>query len=183
MSAARYDTAKYRRTFKAKKRVAGLCLWCDAKRRPSSSLCDSCTRKSIDRQKARAAKLKAQGYCARCLKRKPDNPDFRTCTPCLNRVRKTGRAQLEKVCRGYGITADDYERLLAAQGGKCAICGGDPNGRWKRLDIDHDHQDGRVLGLLCHDCNKGLGCFRESGDRLAAAIRYLIRTRKNARAA
>jgi Recombination endonuclease VII len=50
--------------------------------------------------------------------------------------------------------AELYDRLLAEQGGVCAICGATPKTR--RLHIDHDHKTGRVRGLLCHRCNGNL---------------------------
>ena len=53
-----------------------------------------------------------------------------------------------------GITEAQYEALLAAQGGGCAICGNTPKSR--RLSVDHDHATGDVRGLLCHRCNRGL---------------------------
>ena len=53
-----------------------------------------------------------------------------------------------------GVTDEDYARLLAAQGGGCAICGNPPKTR--RLHVDHDHKTGRVRGLLCHRCNRAL---------------------------
>lgn len=53
-----------------------------------------------------------------------------------------------------GVTIDDYDRLLAAQGGHCALCPSVPKTR--RLDVDHDHATGKVRGLLCHRCNRAL---------------------------
>jgi hypothetical protein len=53
-----------------------------------------------------------------------------------------------------GVTDAEYDRLLAAQGGGCAICGNPPKTR--RLHVDHDHKTGRVRGLLCHRCNRAL---------------------------
>ena len=53
-----------------------------------------------------------------------------------------------------GLSIEDYDRLLAAQGGVCAICGAAPKTR--RLDTDHDHKTGTVRGLLCHRCNRAL---------------------------
>lgn len=65
-----------------------------------------------------------------------------------------------------------YFETLAAQGGGCAICGDTPaDGR--RLDVDHDHETGRIRGLLCMPCNIGIGNLREDPARLAAAIEYL----------
>lgn len=61
--------------------------------------------------------------------------------------------------------------MLAAQGGRCAICRQEPGRR--ALDVDHSHETGAVRGLLCELCNKGLGCFRDSLDALRRAVVYL----------
>jgi hypothetical protein len=52
------------------------------------------------------------------------------------------------------ITHGEYDRLLALQGGGCAICGSPPVTR--RLDIDHNHRTGAIRGLLCARCNRAL---------------------------
>lgn len=75
--------------------------------------------------------------------------------------------------RRYGLTALDYEELAEHQGGVCAICGRPPHSGYSRLAVDHDHATGRVRGLLCMQCNWGLGQFGDNPDRLAGAIRYL----------
>ena len=70
--------------------------------------------------------------------------------------------------RRYGIGADDFDELVAQQGGVCAICGrADPE------HVDHDHDTGAVRGILCFNCNGGLGQFRDSIDALLAAAAYL----------
>lgn len=83
--------------------------------------------------------------------------------------------------RNYGITVDQYEALLAAQGAVCAICGGPPKDG-PSLHIDHDHaccatykrSCGKcVRGLLCEDCNRVLGMFSDDTARFEAAIDYL----------
>ena len=77
----------------------------------------------------------------------------------------------------YGLTIADYECLWAEQDGKCAICGtSDPDHHCGTLLVDHDHETGRVRGLLCNCCNRGLGSFKYDPDRLSAAIEYLART-------
>ena len=73
--------------------------------------------------------------------------------------------------RKYGITEDEYQGLLIAQDGQCAICGG----KFERLGVDHCHSNGGVRGLLCVSCNRGLGYFSDSIERLQRAIAYLKR--------
>lgn len=57
----------------------------------------------------------------------------------------------------YGITLDEYEAMLAAQGGRCAICGKQAGKR--RLSVDHNHATGKVRALLCIGCNVAVGYF------------------------
>lgn len=70
----------------------------------------------------------------------------------------------------YGMTGDEYDRMLAAQGGGCAICGGSQE---RALPVDHDHETGRVRGILCSSCNRMLGDAKDNISVLQAAIRYL----------
>jgi Recombination endonuclease VII len=66
--------------------------------------------------------------------------------------RSQSLAHARRIENGYGITAEAYWRLYAAQGGRCAVCQR-ANGKSKRLAVDHDHVTGRVRGLLCTTCN------------------------------
>lgn len=79
--------------------------------------------------------------------------------------------------RNYGLAPGEFDRLLAAQGGRCAICGSDhPNGRpGHTFAVDHDHTTGAVRGILCAKCNHGLGQFHDSKELLSKAIDYLSR--------
>lgn len=70
----------------------------------------------------------------------------------------------------YGITIWDYERILEEQDNKCAICRLMTS---YELHIDHDHSTGKIRGLLCRECNHGLGNFRDDPIRLIAAAHYL----------
>lgn len=62
-----------------------------------------------------------------------------------------------KLREWYGITPEQYDAMLVAQDGRCAlfqVCGStEPGGRWNRWHVDHDHVTGKVRGLLCNDCN------------------------------
>lgn len=142
------------------------------------------------------------GYTAHTSARQP------TCQPCKDAVaarmrafnqanpelkREKAKAEYqrnrdtyaEQNLRGkHGLTIQQYETLLAAQGGGCAICGStNAGGRWgERFHVDHDHNccpsrkscDKCRRGLLCSPCNVGLGAFADDPDRLLAAAAYLL---------
>lgn len=72
----------------------------------------------------------------------------------------------------FGIYLDDYEKIHDAQGGLCAICRRQSD-HGIRLSVDHDHSTGMIRGLLCRECNSGLGFFRDSPELLVRAIAYL----------
>jgi hypothetical protein len=79
----------------------------------------------------------------------------------------------------YGITLEEYEGILAAQGGGCAICES-VTPRYKGrviFHVDHDHATGKVRGLLCHPCNMVLGYVVDSVEMLQRSIQYLERHR------
>jgi len=69
-----------------------------------------------------------------------------------------------------GLTIEQYDAMLASQGGGCAICGATPKTR--RLDTDHDHRTGQIRGLLCHRCNRALPSWVDA-VWLDLASRYL----------
>jgi Recombination endonuclease VII len=74
----------------------------------------------------------------------------------------------------YGMTEADYRALFEAQGGVCAICRCLPDGvDLTLLVVDHDHETGRVRGLLCTTCNLGLERFKDDPKLLRAAALYL----------
>lgn len=77
----------------------------------------------------------------------------------------------------YGMTVDEYEVMRIVQNYRCAICGKNEEAeRYGKLHIDHDHETGKVRGLLCTACNHGLGRFEDSPERLEIAADYLRRT-------
>lgn len=81
--------------------------------------------------------------------------------------KRTRRSNLK---RWYGLTESDYESMVSAQNGVCKICS-QPSHR--RLCVDHDHTTGKVRGLLCDPCNRGLGLFRDNPELLRDAADYL----------
>jgi hypothetical protein len=72
----------------------------------------------------------------------------------------------------YGVSTETVERLVAAQGGVCAICRqAEPN------CVDHCHATGRIRGMLCKACNAGLGLLRDDPTLMRAAAKYLATKR------
>lgn len=82
------------------------------------------------------------------------------CKPCSSAV-----SHAAMVAKTYDLDAAGYDRLLALQGGRCAICRARP--KTKRLAVDHDHGTNEVRGLLCSRCNHDL--MGSAWDSLAIA--------------
>jgi len=81
------------------------------------------------------------------------------------------KARAARLLKKYGLTVVQYQMILTIQGNTCAICER-PQSPYRSLDVDHDHKTGRIRGLLCFLCNKGLGYFR-SAEQLLEASRYM----------
>lgn len=102
------------------------------------------------------------------------DPEHREKLKRLAREADKAAKRDSRLRRTFGIGADEFDALLAEQGGGCAICQsriGDSAGR--RLAVDHCHDSGAVRGLLCSACNLGLGKFGDDPDRLERAAVYL----------
>ena len=94
-----------------------------------------------------------------------------------NRDKQKAANERMHLKRAYGLTPEDYQRMVVEQDGRCAACGEPPTGAGHcgRLHIDHDHETGDIRGLLCVTCNQGLGQFKDSPARLRLAAMYLER--------
>lgn len=106
----------------------------------------------------------------------------RVCRKCVvykNRVGKDNPRWKGGYYGQYGIDPDKYQFLFQMQGGVCAICRQSetnrrPDGRGVRaMPVDHDHKTNAVRGLLCGNCNRGIGLFRDNPALLALAAEYL----------
>ena len=79
----------------------------------------------------------------------------------------------------YGITYEEYMDMYKQFGGRCHICRqvGFKIDKHQKLDlaVDHCHSTGKVRGMLCHNCNRGLGLFQDNTEYLTEAVRYLER--------
>lgn len=118
-------------------------------------------------------------------KNSPDGRSYKCITCDLKahaewRKKNRGKASLrdrKSLVSSYGITLEDYDKMLSDQGGVCKICGGSnsESARKNSLYIDHDHVTGVVRGLLCDRCNRGLGMFLDDPTRLLQAVSYLTK--------
>jgi len=110
-------------------------------------------------------------YCKQC-QRKNVREFF--ATPAGKRLIRSRNLK-----RDFGITVAQYDAMVEAQNGRCAICKGaeqhiSPYTKTvRRLSLDHNHRTGKLRGLLCSLCNRRIGLFNEDLQLLRAAISYL----------
>ena len=72
----------------------------------------------------------------------------------------------------YGLSEIDFQGLLLRQDNKCAICRTD-NNKGVSFSVDHNHDNGKIRGLLCNQCNRGIGLLKENINILTSAIKYI----------
>jgi hypothetical protein len=130
-------------------------------------ICKKCRRQFIP-------KFSSQAECGEkdCKKKKRTwerriKPAEKSATPQRDKSKDRERHNL----RVYGLTPDEYRRMAEAQDNRCAICGSTP----RLLYVDHNHNTGKVRGLLCVSCNSALGLFRDSIGAIEKAAAYLKR--------
>jgi hypothetical protein len=78
-------------------------------------------------------------------------------------MKHSDRRYRTHVKREYGLSSNDYVRLLTFQQGRCAICGVHESLLPHRLCVDHAHATGEVRGILCRPCNASLGSAEKHG--------------------
>jgi hypothetical protein len=128
-------------------------------------------------------------YCSRCNSIK-DLSDFtyiesrgyynNTCKNCKSEWMRTDRIKNPSRYKNhdlkmYGIDLNKYNEILIKQNGSCAICNKQISSQGRMLHVDHNHTTGKVRGLLCGNCNTGIGKLGEDEKVLSAAIEYLRR--------
>jgi hypothetical protein len=139
----------------------------------------------------------ASKICSRCKKELPATTEFfcksrnmvdglyPTCKICrheqyLEKVKNPRFKYLDrnsKYIRKYGISIEEYNMLLEKQGGVCAICRQPETiivkGVQHRLTVDHNHETGKVRGLVCHRCNNTLGWYKDKIETFTNFVLYL----------
>lgn len=135
---------------------------------PVPRWCGTCRK---NREDVRARLRAGVRRCYKCNAECPDaerKPGKTVCDDCRVDPRKRDKMyDQRRRLRKYGITQDEYDQMLADQGGKCLGCGtSEPGGRgW---NIDHCHQSGTVRAILCHRCNTAIGLTGENSQVLRA---------------
>ena len=104
-----------------------------------------------------------RSHCRACETKRKREADKRT---------KEERANQHLLNR-YGITTELRDKLAEIQGG-CGICGAKvPGGRYNTWNVDHCHHTGKVRGVLCWECNAGIGKLKDDPNLLRRAIQWL----------
>ncbi len=141
-------------------------------RRPECKACTAAKRRARYRKDPAAEIARVKAWQQANAARLNDYRRRRRQDPGVKRRDRDGHLR-----RRFGITIEQYESRLEAQGGGCAICGrGEPDGG--SLHVDHDHDTGRVRALLCVRCNNGIALFDEDPAVLRYAADYVAIARR-----
>lgn len=124
--------------------------------------------------------LKSCHVCWKCGENKPWNSEYfyvgpKTNKPkylCLLCAKKIQR--VNDMAKNYDLTEEQYEKMLFSQNYSCAICfTSEWGGKTGVPHVDHNHETGKVRGLLCHGCNTAIGLLKESEDTIMSALNYI----------
>lgn len=171
-----------------------LCRQCliDSTRKRRGSKATGPSQKLQTEKRLREQQRTGKKQCSRCKRRKPFS-DFKAakktydglygwCRACcsqrhreLDTPAKRAAAAARIRDLNHGLAEGDYDRMLADQGGGCAICGRDQCTSGNALAVDHCHTTGKIRGILCAPCNQALGLMADSPERLRSAVTYLER--------
>lgn len=113
--------------------------------------------------------------CLKCNRTKTvRNFSYRktTCNKCYKESDAYATTRNTYLIKTYGITLAEYDRILASQGGGCAICGGHSGG--KNLAVDHNHTTRKIRGLLCKRHNSALARWVRGAAEAYATWQYLL---------
>lgn len=107
---------------------------------------------------SRVGRTKLCPSCKKCYTKNINN----------RQLEKYGTYRNYNLVKKYGITVDDYDAMYETQKGRCLICDSA-----EILFIDHNHKTGQIRGLLCHNCNVGIGHFKDDPKLLSKAKEYV----------
>lgn len=124
-----------------------------------------------DMSKTRKQHPNGDSYCSECKvlrtkQRRKDNP-----------IKNAEYQRKSNLRRLYGLEEHEYDSLFDKQNGKCGICKSAIERRSRFTHVDHDHKTGAIRGILCHNCNTGIGLFADNIKILISAIGYLMKSK------
>lgn len=139
------------------------------------SCCISC---NVNRTKKYKSNRNPFRICTKCKLLKEHSKGGDICKDCTKEytLKVKDITTNRRLKKDYGITLEDYNALLKIQNNNCGLCEDPliPNiGMSRNSNVDHDHLTGKVRNILCHNCNVGLGHFKDNIDLLYKAIAYL----------
>jgi hypothetical protein len=145
-----------------------------------TKLCPKCaeTKPLTEFSRSQHTKHGYQVYCKTCQYKRHNEWRRNNLAHCAANQKRHRQAKPERFAdyarkQNYGLPPGEFDRLLEAQQGKCAICRAQRPGGKGRFHVDHCHNTKRIRGLLCHRCNLGIGQLNHDPAVLRAAIRYL----------
>ena len=128
--------------------------------------CKECAAKLLREYRTKDPEL----HNARARAWSKNNPEKRNATKRAWHKKNKVRLNRERRAKMYGISVAQLDLMQAQQNNRCASCGDE---FVTTPEIDHCHKSGAVRGLLCCNCNAGLGMFQDSLARVLLAARYL----------
>lgn len=156
-------------------------------------------RKKVVRRRKRSDSIESYEnlvYCPECKEYKPRDDFYRNtsrptfydpigrstyCKLCSkaknkgysNKELSAKKRKIRRLINQYNVTEEDYNKLFESQSGKCKICGIHQSQLDVALAVDHNHETGKVRGLLCRKCNTGIAMFGDEAKILYLAGDYL----------
>lgn len=171
------DINSFRISNKNKDNRSGTCKTCQYSHEPykKPEIEKSCTKclitKSLEDFPFNNKEKNWRGsWCRNCCYKRMDHKEL--IEGSKRRIYKKDQKFKNDLRVKYNLTFDQYLKLIEDQQRKCKIC----NLEEVKLNIDHDHKTGRIRGLLCRNCNLGLGFMKDNCDILAKSIEYLTET-------
>ena len=159
------------------------CKMCGGTEKDSKSRCVQCRDAALNRHISSRQKAKRDGTYVESERTKARRKRWRSENEERERKLRKAWYEAHKNTPGYrnmvrarmlyveyGLTIEQHDKMLEEHAGRCAICK-----HKRKLHIDHDHETGKVRGLLCHYCNLILGLAKDSSAQLRSAARYLDR--------
>lgn len=132
--------------------------------------CKECKRLEYQQNKEQRSKKAKENYWKNPQIARERANKYRKAFP--NKVKST------KLMQEFGLSYEEYVSKLEAQNYSCAICDKHESNFTFKLAVDHDHESGKIRGLLCSNCNNGLGRFHDDLNKLQNAIEYLKKHQK-----